>query len=247
MSRPVTLASLVRRSLERADLPLTTDRIDLSPGGEAETLVQEAAAELYEIVVQAFGDEYFFFEGTLTVTAGDRLVALPADHYKTIHLWWLGAGGFPGPTSPLRLERFPAEEDFLRWEDATWTNSKPPRYRERGASVYFDPAADRTYRLIIQYVPTITVIDDTSVPPLIVPTPFEGVHGWEEWLITWVAKRFLEKDRVDSTYLTQELSRLTARIEKFATRRNIRAKSKVQRTHEPRWRTGTSSVPRFRT
>ena len=233
MSRPVTLASLVRRSLERADLPLTTARIDQTAGGEIETLVQEAAAELYEHVVQTFGAEYFFDEATITVTSGMRYSALPTNHYKTIHVWWIGIRTV-GPDSPMLLDIFPEEEDFRNWTNPLWKESDLPRYRERGQFIFYDVVPDQNYELLMQYVPRIEPIEDL-VPPL-TPVPFEGIHGWEEWVITWVAKRLLEKDRVDSTYLTQELSRLTARIERFAPRRNIHKKQRVRRTNERKWR-----------
>lgn len=242
MSRPVTLASLVRRSLERADLPLTTERVDQSAGGEVETLVQEAAAELYEHVVQSFGAEYFYTESTIAVTSGVRYSDLPDNHYKTIHVWWIGMRTV-GPDAPMLLDVFPEEEDFKNWTNPRWTEGDPPRYRERGQLLFYDIVPDQNYELLMQYVPVMPAIEDL-VPPL-TPVPFEGIHGWEQWIITYVAKCLLEKDRVDASHLTQELSRLTARIEKFAPRRNIHKKQRVRRTNGRKWRGLT--VPRFRT
>jgi hypothetical protein len=236
MSRPVSLATLKERSLTRADLPLTTTRVDTTPGGYLEQLIQEAAAELYELIAAELPEDYWFEEFAANLTPGDRDWALPTDHYKTIALWWvIDPATSIGPRKPLLLKDFGKEQDFERFGDS-WTISSPPRFRERGSAIYFDPAPDQAYRVLLQYVPVMPVIDDTAPTP----TPFEGIQGWDIWIDVYVAKILLEADRVDATHLTQELDRLTARVRRNAKRRNQTRKEKVRMTHTPRWRQGTT-------
>jgi hypothetical protein len=75
--------------------------------------------------------------------------------------------------------------------------------------------------------------------------PFPGVHGWDEWIVTRVAIKCLQKDEVDASHLERDLGRLTERIKTMAPRRNIHRKQSVRRTHEARWR-NRSPVVRFR-
>jgi len=231
MARTADLSDIKNRVLWRASLPLTTTRIDTAAGGELETWIQEAAAELWEIIVQHFGDDYFFKEDAGATASGVRYVALPTDHYKTIAVWWKPSGA----TTSLLLDTFPADEEFDREATPYWSSTMVPRYRERESNLYFEPTPDAVYRPVIQYVPTMPVIDSTT-------NPFPGVMGWDEWIVTKCARWALEKDQVDATHLERELTRQTDRILRSAPRRNIHRKHHIRRTKQARWRTSGSYV-----
>lgn len=225
MARTADLSDIKNRVLWRADLPLTTTRIDTTAGGELETQIQEAAAELWESIVQHFGEDYFFGEDSATTAAGVRYITLPTDHYKTIAVWWKPAGA----STSVLLETFPEDEEFARESTPEWSQTNMPRYRERGDRIYFEPTPDAIYRPLIQYVPVMPVIDSST-------NPFPGVHGWDEWIVTKVARWCLEKDEVDATHLERELTRQTERIMRAAPRRNIHRTQHVRRTRQSRWR-----------
>lgn len=225
MARTADLSDIKNRALWRADFPLTTTRIDTTAGGELETMIQEAAADLYEQIAQFFGEDYFFKEDGITVLAGVKYAALPADHYKTIHVWWTP----PGETRFRMLDVFPPDEEYDREDSPQWNSSSIPRYRERGSKIYFEPTPDRDYRPIIQYVPVMDVVDSSG-------DPFPGVHGWDEWIVIKVAIACQQKDQMDTAPLERELTRQFERIKTNAPKRNIHRKQHVRRTRVPRWR-----------
>jgi len=229
MARNVTLAVLKTRALERADLPLTTTRIDTSTGGELERWIQSCAAELWEMVVQHFGENYFFEEATLTTVSGQRYVALPTDHYKTSSAWWTPTGS----TTPIKLDAFPEEEEFARAATPEWSASIIPRYRERGIQLYFEPTPDAVYSVVFQYVPIMTAVDSAS-------NPFPGIHGWDDWIVTKVAMFAVQKDAADATHLERELGWQTKRVLRNAPKRDIHKKQHIRRSRVARWRSPTA-------
>lgn len=232
MARTADLSDIKNRVLWRADLPLTTTRIDTTAGGELETQIQEAAAELWEEIAQFFEEDYLFAEMSMATTAGVRYVALPSDHYKTLSVWWTPTG----TTTPAMLETFPAAEEYERAATPYWNSTVIPRIRERTSygtpRLYLEPTPDAVYTLTIQYIRSMPVIDSGS-------EPFPGVNGWDEWIVTRVAIWAVDKDDRDSSELRADLKGQTERVRRNASRRNVRAKSAVWRRHVPRWRERT--------
>lgn len=219
MARSVSLATLVQEARLRADMESSSFVTDTEVG----RLVQASGTWLYDLILSAWGERYFFEQSDVTTTASQAYVSLPSDFYRLLKVGWVEGGS----TDPLRLEPFQSDEE---WSDAywgsaaSWSRTNPPRYQVRGSDyLYLDPTPSSVQTLRVQYVPIMPEIEDTT------PVPFQGVHGWDEFIVLDVAIKLRIKEESDVRDLQGERQMQIQRIEGMAPRRDVGRTHKVQR------------------
>lgn len=97
--------------------------------------------------------------------------------------------------------------------------------------LYFEPdPGTETYTLHYIQAPQELAADDDD---------FDGVAGWEEWVIYDVGIRMMLKEEADASALERERARIEARIRRMAGERDSGTAPRVQDTSTvgPYWRT----------
>lgn len=203
----VTLASLrfqVRQKADMVNSQFVTD-------SELTGYINSAYYELYDLLVQKFGNDYYvatYYQFTADGTADSY--PLPLDFYKQ-----------------LGLE---LQDDATHWgqvrrygQSGGGGYDAVPRYRLRGSSIAFSsaPASGKVYRL--WYVPRLSpLVGDTDI--------VDGVSGWEEFIVTDAAIACLGKEESDTSLLERERAGLVQRIEAAAENRDTGGPFTVQAT-----------------
>lgn len=169
MARTVTLLQL------RTDARLYADE---RPGGastfitdtEANRLVNLALTELYDLLVEARGQEYYETVSTSTSTvAGTATISLPSDFYQLlgVHLQWA-----TNDLEPVQdLEHIQDRHWLVNL--GTWSKYAPKAYRLRGASLEFFPTPTSVVTVALRYIPAFTDLAADG-------STFDGVNGWEK-------------------------------------------------------------------
>lgn len=211
MAATVTLTQLKARALRRADMVSGDGFVDTTTsGGELETYIQEGGRELYDLVLKYYGEDYYYSSAAAVTVAGTATVALPSDFYKL-----LGVDAvLPGYTDPVPLDRFNWNERHNEGANSGWSwANATPRYRLRAGNLYFIPTPQAVHSLTVHYVPAMPAISDAA--------PFDGINGWDEYIVLSAAIKMLAKEESDTSALQVELERCRRRIEEMAPARDV--------------------------
>ncbi len=207
MPATVTLTALKNRALRRADM-VSSHFVDTTAGGELETYIQDAARELYDIIVKAYGEDYYYATSTVNTVANTATIAVPTNFYKLLGV----DTTCPGATDPVALQPFNWNERNIDVHGG-WAVTTP-RYRLRANTIWFWPTPEAIYPVTIHYVPTMTAVDDGA-------NVFDGINGWDEYIVLSTAIKCLAREESDTSQLEGELARCRQRIEDMAPPRDI--------------------------
>ncbi len=230
MASSVTLAQL------RLDARLYADQ---RPGSstsfinetELTRLVNLKIRELYDLLVEARGCDYYATEPTIDIVAGTSRYSLPTDFYQlsSVTLEWAPQDFelmFPIGTTRER-------NNFQNWQgyEQNWTRYSRKGYRLRASQIEFlpEPQPDVTCRL--QYVPAFTDLSADG-------STFDGINGWEKMVSLGVAieMRGIEKrsaSDLQALYVPQ-----LERIEALKTERDAEAPKEIVDERRLRGRNG---------
>jgi len=224
MASTVTLAVLVAAVRRRADMVGSTRRTDAEIGLE----INRSAKELDGKMVSAWGERRRMTSADVTTTAAVAYVALPSDFFRLVKVGWVSGGDV------YRLEPMDLDDD---WDlTGSWAcESYLPRYELRNEQLWLAPIPSSVETLRVHYIPVLPTITDSGTP-----VTFNGVHGWEDWVITDVAMKLLLEEETDVTGLAQHLARQEARIMEQAPRRDIERSHTVRRVRMRRRLRGTA-------
>lgn len=198
---------LINDSYLRADLVGAEDR---HPRDAVLRYVNEGAAELYDLLVEARGRTYFRVNPPwpITTAANTTRYALPTDFYQLISIRVAGIEGFS-------LDPFdPQDEPRLRAPSGTV--SKPHRYEMQPGFVEMLPLHMPGVSVIVDYVPVCPELTDDTT------STFDGINGWEAYIAYYAAREMLFKDgeKDDAAAQTAEMASLAKRIGKLAPQRD---------------------------
>ena len=182
---------------------------------ELNSYINLAIAELYDLMVSKYGEDYFFTSYDLPLQIATEAYTLPTDFYKL-----LGVDLMIDATRKIRLRRFEFAERN-RVDYALTLREIDLRYRLRGNTIIFSPITNVSQRTIrISYIPRYVYLGgDTDT--------FDGYNGWEEYVIVRAAIKCLMKEESDVSALAQELMLLEKRIEAMADNRDAQSPTRV--------------------
>lgn len=206
------------------------DYLDTSTGGEVDRYINESIQDLYDIITEAMGQEYFLKSDTITTVAGvaDYTISVADDDFYMLR----GVDWESGDTKvPLRPYNFiERHDDDIRWSTLRdpW-GGVPLRYRLYGAvdntsptttgydhKIRFTPEPQSAETIRLWYIPHPPALDsDADV--------FDGFNGWEEYVIIDAAIKCLEKEDNDTSKLNQRKALLIQRIQALAPNRDMGA------------------------
>lgn len=198
MASLVTFGEIKQKARRRADMENSTFVKD----AELSDYVNDSIKELYDLLVQKFGNDYFVKEFEFQTQPGVKDYDLPEDFYKL-----KGVDLIRGETSdPFTLSPFMFIE---RNRTGLFDNF---RYRIIGNQIRFiDPETSRTIRL--WYVPVAPLLSDDA-------DTFDTINGYEEYVVLDAAIKMLQKEEADVQILLAQKGQMELRIDRAADNRD---------------------------
>lgn len=215
----IQLSEIRQRARQRADM----ENSNFVTDNELNFYINQSIAELHDILIQAYGEDYYVKSSTFQTVAGQEGYSLGSiitdnDFYKL-----RGVDAKLNSDDWFTLQRFNFNErnrfqNFGVWDFLGITNV---RYRILGSEIRFVPLPDRDLDVRIWYVPkAATLVDDTD--------SYDDINGWIEYVIVDAAIKMLNKEESDVTVLMNEKMLLKDRIEKAANNRDAENPESVQ-------------------
>lgn len=214
MAKEITLADLKYQSRLRADKVGST----YIKEDELLSYINKSGAELYDLLIGAYGNDYYLKEAEFKVQHGVSDYDLPEDFYKL-----LGVDFQITQQRKLTLKPYMFNERNRYQEGAYWSaviGISGPRYHLQNNQIKFRPTPDGAYTLVLHYIPCFTdLVEDTDV--------LNGVNGWEEYIILDAAIKMLMKEESDTSGLERQRDRILLRINTMAENRDASQSFKV--------------------
>lgn len=207
----------------RLECQQRTDRVnsDNITDQEWNSMINQSYKELYDILIQKFGDMYFVTTPfTITTVQNTNLYALPTDFYK---LFLCEVALNPSdPNSYVTLSQF----EFLQKNLFNYPNQftlygvTNLRYRLNGNNLMIVPIPQANQTIRLWYAPRPNqLINDTDL--------VDGISGYEEYIVADVCIKTLAKTEEDSSIFMAQKSALLKRVEEAAENRNISEPQRV--------------------
>lgn len=204
--KPVSLTQL------RADTRLFANQRStaLVTDAELDRLLNLRLAALYDLFLEAGGHERYEQTATLSTTAGNQYVALPADFYEllTVIARW-------GAQDLEELDSLDHLGDQVQYRNFnTWAQFAPKAWRAQRTPplLEFFPTPNTVTTLEIRYVQVYPTLSDPA-------QTFDGVNGWEVMVSAGAAMDLLGLQGMPIGYAERLYAEAKDRIEGLAARR----------------------------
>lgn len=194
----ISLAELRLRTRERADMVNSKFVKD----SELTFMLNQSAAELYDLLLESYGSEYFvqLADEFLTVT-DQKQYDLPSDFYE---LKAVDMRVGPGNSEWYTLKRFNFNERN-RFDSGNMAGLVNTRYRIVGNQIMFTPLPDPGTACRIWYSPTSPMlVNDTDT--------LDALNGYDEYIIVDAAIKCMQKEESDVSVLMAQKQALMTRI-----------------------------------
>lgn len=182
---------------------------------ELMSMCSQSYKELWDILAQKFGDDYFVATPyTYTTGNGQQLYPLP-DDFKAL----LGTEVALNPSDPnswITLRKFEfIQRNLWNYPNVyTFYGITNMRYRLNGSNLMIVPLPQAGQTIRIWYVP--------RPDQLIYPTDIvDGVAGWEEYIVADMCIKMWGKEESDVSLFMAQKAALLKRIEEAAENRDI--------------------------
>lgn len=207
-----TLGAVRLAAQQRADM-INNNFVTLQ---EWNDYINHSYTELYDILVQVYGDEYFLAAPYSFSTDGRTpgLYPLPSDFYKLVGVD-LGLGG-TSPTGWLTLKKFAfiSRNRYIFGNvPISFLGLMGLRYRLEGNYLEFIPYPSSNQTIRLRYVPRpVTLLSDSDI--------LDGISGWDEYVVVDSAIKALQKEESDTSVLMAQKQALLQRIQSAASNRD---------------------------
>lgn len=178
--------------------------------------INASAKLLYNFLVETFGDEYYVSSTTDASVADQATYALPSDFFK---LLGIDVGDGASPTNYISVKKFSFKERNTRPANASWLRNY--RYRLEGSNYRIIPTPKAGVTFRVWYVPVLTELSADG-------DTFDGVHGYEEFIVLDVAIKMLQSEESETAHLEARLAEFKAAVIRDATSRDIAEPHQVQ-------------------
>lgn len=224
MSLPKTLSTMLTDVIQRANLEnFVAESGTFISKPELRGYLNETIAELYDMLVEARGQEYYRKEYTFQTINNQPSYALPPDFYELISV-----DIFLAPNIVLTAHPYmESERNRFRWYPG-WFYNMPVYYRLLGsqsatgaalmpARINFIPAPSAVYSITLNYIAAFRPFLTDGTEDLYI---FDGINGWEGFATWNVAAICLEKMQKDSSYARARAEEFKRRIQGLAADRD---------------------------
>lgn len=212
-----TLGSIRLQAQQRCDFVNNT----YITTAEWNSYINASMFELYDILVQKFGNDYFVgIPYTFTTANGVNTATqsstynLPGDFFKGLRTEVALNPGDPNSWVTLRQFEF-IQGNLWNFPNVyTFYGLTNLRYRFNGNNLMIVPIPSSGQTIRIWYVPrSATLINDTDT--------LDGFSGWEEYIVTDACIKALTKEESDCSVFLAQKAALLQRINEAAENRNI--------------------------
>lgn len=229
MAAIMTLAEVRLAARQRADM----ENSQFVADSEWNQLIAQSYFELYDLLVQKYGNDYFVAE-PVTITAdgtSDRFSLPNGTLYSSAPAFYkvLGVDVKISNTADnyVALKNF-TFADRNRLQSAYVPEpygSSGYRYRVTGDKLWISPRAQSGQQFRLWYVPRLT-------PPTADASTLDGISGWTEYVIVDAAIKALQKEESDVSVLLAQKVALIRRIEAAAENRDAANPQRVTDTSD---------------
>lgn len=202
----ITLLELKTQARQRADM----ESSEFVSDSELLNYINSSIAELHDILIQAYGSDYYILSDTFTTTSGEGSYDLPDDFYKLV-----GVDVKLNGQDYANIKKFNFNERN-RFSDITvWNLAGVPsiRYRLVGDQLLFSPIPDTNTLVKLWYIPLsvkLTADDDE----------LNDLNQFSEYVIVDAAIKMLQKEESDVQVLMAQKGALIKRITEVANNRD---------------------------
>jgi hypothetical protein len=197
MARSRSLTNLTLDVRVAADIQYATGR---HPDSEIWEDINQSICRLYTLL-DRLDNQYYNTDYTFATVTNTGSYALPSD------FWVLkGVRLYLTPTNSIRATPFMPNEQAWLDNSTEWTTfGLPVYYRLRGSLIVFSPVPKGAYNVTLSY---------TSAPQRLTQgiDTFDGIAGFERWVVIDAAIKRKQKDSLDAGLLMQEKAELDAWI-----------------------------------
>ncbi len=204
MARLVTLASLKEQARQRADQVNSGFVSD----SELELLINTSLTELYDLLVGAYGEDYFVGDPYAITSTGVSKYDLPDDFYKLV-----GVDFKVDSVNWRTMKPFMFAERNRGYLSGN-SSGDTYKYRLRGSQIEIRPTPPTGRQFQIHYAPACPVLDDDT-------DEFDFINGWEEFVILGAAIDMMNKEESDSSALVAKKNTVAARLSAMKKDRDI--------------------------
>lgn len=215
----VTGQQLVDRIRQRVDMVGSAYVTD----AELLSLINQAKLELDDLLIEAYGQDYFATSTTFatvvgtqnysltTITGGTFYKLMGVDIQDSVSGW-----KDVDPYTFKERNEFTNSNTYLN----LYSNKSDYRYRIVGSNINIRPTPNSVMTFQLHWTPQSTTLATTA-------SSFDDVNGWSEYMVVRAAISVRNKEESDTTELERDLERLRARITAMKTNRDASAPLKV--------------------
>lgn len=245
MSAPVSLGAMVSAVTSRSNLENQIVAGGFILPSEVRSYLNEALAELWDLLMAARAQEHMRKSQTITTVQGTSAYSIPSDMEQLISVdWQYATGQFQAIRSYMEVERnmfkfFPAS--------AGWYYGQPVFYRILGSAqmagssvalktINFIPTPQAAYQVTLNYYPNFTpFLTDGSQDSY----QFEGVNGWEGFAIWKVVAMCKAKLKEDYSFALGQVQAFLDRIRELADSNDAGQAERIQDVENYDYQWGT--------
>lgn len=185
--------------------------------------INQSLYELYDLLVQKYGNDYFVATPSSITTDGtNSLYALPSDFYKLLGVD-LSLGSTTNSWVNIKPFNFADRNRYAFPNSQNFYGNTNLQYRLNGSNILFSPLPAAGQSIRLWYVPRLTELSSDS-------DIAEGVDGWLEYVIVDAAIKALTKEESSTTDLDRTKLMLIKRIEAAAENRDAGSPQTVSDT-----------------
>jgi hypothetical protein len=216
MATTMTLAELRTATRQRADMVNSQFISD----SELNSYINQSYFELYDLLVQKYGDDYYVASPYIFTTDGvNNFFSLPSDFYKLLGVD-LALSNTNDSFVTIRPFNFGDRNRYAVPNFQSFYGVTNLRYRLKANQLWLTPIPGANQKIQIWYVPrlaTLAIDSDTC----------DGISGWTEYVIIDAAIKCLQKEESDVSVLMAQKMAMIQRIQNAAENRDAANPSTV--------------------
>lgn len=213
----VTLSDLITLVRQEANMENTQFVTD----SELTTYISNSYKELYDLLIGAYGEDYYVATPVNITTTTSTTYPLPngtlysaaPSFYKLLGVDYQTSANDPNGYVTLRTFAFGDRNKFSTPNFVAFNGYINLRYRLQGNNLYLSPTPTSGQTIRVWYIPRPTTLATGA-------DTVDGVSGWEEYIVIDAAIKCLNKEESDVTVLMARKAAMKARIEGMAANRD---------------------------
>lgn len=209
MATTMTLAELRTATRQRADMVNSQFVSDIELNG----YINQSYFELYDLLIQKYGDNYFVANPYQFVTDGqNNFFNLPGDFYKLLGVD-LALGSTLDSFVTIRPFNFADRNRYAVPNFQSFYGVTNLRYRLNANKLWLTPIPGQGQTIQLWYVPRLTTLAADA-------DTCDGISGWTEYIIIDAAIKCLQKEESDVSVLMAQKAAMIERINNAAENRD---------------------------